>query len=728
MTQRQTLFNKLYAPTLSLLLSAASASLFGVAAPTPASAQSLTRGPYLQNGSTTAVSIRWRTSTNTDSVVRYGSSSSSLTQMVSSATLRTEHELRLTGLSPNTTYYYSVGSSSSTLASGTDTFFVTAPSGEKATRIWVLGDPGTGNSSQTAVRNAYYSFTGARHTDLWLMLGDNAYADGTDAQYQTRLFDIYGAMLRKSVLWPTLGNHDGHSASSASQTGPYYQVFTMPRSAEAGGVASGTEAYYAFDYGNIHFVCLNSYDVSRATSGAMLTWLENDLAANAKDWLIAFFHHPPYSKGSHNSDTETELIQMRQNALPILESHGVDLVLAGHSHAYERSKLLDGHYGTSGTLTSAMVLDSTSGREDTTGAYLKSALGPVPNDGTVYAVAGASGQISGGTLNHPAMYVSLNVLGSMVLDLNGNRLDAQYLDSTGARRDYFSIVKGAGGGNVPPTVSITSPVQGASFVAPVSVNIQASAADSDGSVGKVDFYANGSLLGTDTSSPYAVAWSAPIGSHSLTAIATDNLGATRTSSAVSVVVNSANGPTTVSFQNGSASYNGMVDASLRSDAPSTNYAAASTLLIDGSPDYAAVMRWDLSSVPAGKTVTSAQLSFNVVDVSTHSYELYALKLPFNEAQVTWQRASTATAWQTAGASGANDRETTVLGTAVGSASGTLNVALNASGIAKLQGWINSPASNHGFVMLDYSQSNGLDVSSSEASTVSLRPKLTVTYQ
>ncbi|HTU63976.1 MAG TPA: DNRLRE domain-containing protein [Polyangiales bacterium] len=716
MTKNQRLLVRLCLLACSLFLFVATAA-----------AQTLTRGPYLQNGSTSAISIRWRTSAATDSVVRYGTSAGSLTQSLSDGALVSDHELRLTGLAPNTTYYYSVGSGSSTLASGPNTFFVTAPSGAKPTRIWVLGDPGTGNSSQAAVRDAYYNFTGARHTDLWLMLGDNAYADGTDAQYQSTLFNIYGTMLRKSVLWPTLGNHDGHSASSASQTGPYYQVFTMPRSGESGGVASGTEAYYSFNYGNIHFVCLNSYDVSRATSGAMLTWLVNDLNSNNKDWLFAFFHHPPYSKGSHNSDSESELIEMRQNALPILESHGADLVLAGHSHAYERSKLLDGHYGSSGSLSSAMVLDSTSGREDSTGAYLKSALGPVPNDGTVYAVAGASGQISGGSLNHPAMYISLNVLGSMVLDVDGDRLDAQYLDNNGTRRDYFTILKG-GSGNAPPSVSITSPASGASFSAPATVNIAASAADSDGSVSRVDFYANGTLLGGDSTSPYNFAWSAPVGSHSLTAIASDNLGAARTSAAVAISVSGVSGATTVSFQNGVASYNGMVDASLRSDNASTNYGAASTLVIDGSPDYAAVLRWDLSSIPSGKTVTAASLTFNVVDTSSQSYALYALKRAFNEASVTWQSTSSGVSWQTAGANGGNDRETTVLGSVVGSASGTLSVTLNAAGLAKLQTWINSPASNFGFVLLDYAQSNGLDVSSSEASTVSQRPKLTVSYQ
>ena len=158
---------------------------------------------------------------------------------------------------------------------------------------------------------------------------------------------MYPEMLRKTVLWPAYGNHDGSAADAATNTGPYYDIFTLPKQAEAGGVASGTEAYYSFDYANIHFVELESYETDRSPTGPMLTWLQRDLAANTQPWVIVFFHHPPYSKGSHNSDTEIELIEMRQNALPILENFGVDLVLSGHSHSYERSFLLDSHYGDS---------------------------------------------------------------------------------------------------------------------------------------------------------------------------------------------------------------------------------------------------------------------------------------------------------------------------------------------------------------------------------------------
>jgi hypothetical protein len=400
-------------------------------------APTITRGPYLQNASGEAVTVRWRTSTATDSVVAYGSSPSALTRIERIAGARTEHIVRLIGLSPDTRYHYAIGATGAPLRGGDAVHYVvTAPTTARATRVWVIGDAGTANADQRAVRDAYDRFSTTRTTDLWLMLGDNAYTDGTDAQYQTAVFDMYPNTLRHTVLWPTLGNHDGRSADSATQRGPYYDMFSLPTAGEAGGVPSGTEAYYAFDYGNIHFVCLDSHDLSRATSGPMLTWLRNDLAATTKEWIIAFFHHPPYSKGTHDSDTEPEMREMRENALPVLESFGVDLVLGGHSHTYERTFYLNGHYGLSSTLTPAMVLNRGNGRVGGGGAYTRATT---TNRGAVYVVAGSSGQAEAAPLNHPAMFVSLSRLGSLVVDVDGNRLDATFVDSTATVVDTFTI-------------------------------------------------------------------------------------------------------------------------------------------------------------------------------------------------------------------------------------------------------------------------------------------------
>ena len=410
------------------------------------SSASVTRGPYLQIGTPNSTIVRWRTNVATNSRVSIGTTQGSLTINHDNASVTTEHEVLVSNLSPATKYFYSIGSTTQTFA-GNDAnhFFVTSPVAGTSTptRIWVLGDSGTANANAATVRNAYLNFTGATHTNLWLMLGDNAYDSGTDSEYQAAVFDMYPATLRQSVLWPALGNHDTASSSNPPASLPYFAMFTLPTAAQAGGIASGTEKYYSFDYANIHFICLDSMTSDRSATGPMATWLQADLASSTRQWTIAFWHHPPYSKGSHNSDTETNLVQMRQVFLPILEDAGVDLVLTGHSHSYERSFLIDGHYGVSTTFTNAMKKDGGSGRADGTGAYNKSTLGAGPHEGAVYAVAGSSGQTSGGLLNHPAMFISLDNLGSMVLDVNGDTLDAKFLRENGVIADYFRIVKGS---------------------------------------------------------------------------------------------------------------------------------------------------------------------------------------------------------------------------------------------------------------------------------------------
>jgi hypothetical protein len=116
----------------------------------------------------------------------------------------------------------------------------------------------------------------------------------------------------------------------------------------------------------------------------------------------------------------------------------VDLILTGHSHVYERSMLVNGHYGMSNTFTQAMVIDGGDGRKSGDGAYSRA---PNTTKGAVYVVAGSGGQIGGGSLDHPAMFISLNKLGSMMIDFDGSSLDASFIDDTGAVLDTFSIQK-----------------------------------------------------------------------------------------------------------------------------------------------------------------------------------------------------------------------------------------------------------------------------------------------
>ncbi|NQX01197.1 metallophosphoesterase family protein, partial [bacterium] len=457
------------------------------------------RGPYLNMANQNSIVVRWRGSQSIIGRVRYGLAPDALTQSTDESSAQTDHVVRLTGLTPYTRYYYSVGSALDALtpqAAETTSFTPGAPVPTAAdysfrtsplpgtavdTRIWIVGDCGRGTQTQADGTLAYRNFTGSRIPDLNLQMGDNAYNSGTDSEYQTGYFNMYHNMFRKMPQWSTLGNHD----ASNGQTGPtlnhpYFDMFTFPTAGECGGVASGTEHYYSFDYGNIHFICLDSQasvttvDNSATTDvnedGPMATWVRQDLASTTATWIIAFWHHPPYSKGSHDSDTEGQMVNMRSRFNPILEQGGVDLVFLGHSHNYERSVLLDGHYGTSGTITSAMKKNAGNGSVSgfTTsasgkirnaansftatatiagtvippdGAYLKPLTGPRDHFGTVYNTAGMSGQADGGGLDHSAMYISYNNVGTVNLDVNGTTLKATFVQSGGATPDNFTITK-----------------------------------------------------------------------------------------------------------------------------------------------------------------------------------------------------------------------------------------------------------------------------------------------
>ena len=310
------------------------------------------RGPYLQCVSQTGIVIRWRTNLPTSSRVVFGTSISSPDLEKTDRKDTTEHVIRLTGLKPGTKYFYNVGNEGG-LYGDMDSlnYFVTSPTSlnEKPVRIWATGDFGTADSAARAVEQAYLNYRTGWHTDVWLMLGDNAYTRGSDEQYQEAVFGgIYKELLGNTVIWPTPGNHDMRSADSETQTGPYYDIFSLPVNAEAGGAPSGTEAYYSFDYGNVHIISMDTEDTPVEKDSEMIRWLEKDLDANGLKWTIVFFHHPPYSMGTHNSDMHWDsggrMTRIREYILPVLDAHGVDLVLGGHSHVYERSYMIHDHF------------------------------------------------------------------------------------------------------------------------------------------------------------------------------------------------------------------------------------------------------------------------------------------------------------------------------------------------------------------------------------------------
>lgn len=179
----------------------------------------------------------------------------------------------------------------------------------------------------------------------------------------------------------------------------------------------------------------------------------------------------------------------------------------------------------------------------------------------------------------------------------------------------------------------------------------------------------------------------------------------------------------------SATLVATADTYLDGGKTTTNYGTSATLTINGKPDDGALLKWNLSSIPIGSTLQSASISINVTGTSANTYEIYELKRNWTESQATWKQAATGSNWQTAGAQGSSDRGTTVLGTITATSTGLWNIALNAAGVSVVQGWINNPASNFGFIIQDYADANRDDLlfNSKEVSIAANRPQLQLIY-
>ncbi len=419
----------------------------------------LVRGPYLQAATSTSMVVRWRTTTLVRSRVRYGTEKDKLMTAVDDSALTTEHLVKLTGLKPDTRYYYAIGSLYDTLQIGGDNYFKTLPlpGQEGVYRIGAFGDCGNNSPNQRNVRDAFIRYLGPNYLNAWILLGDNAYSDGTDAEFQAKFFDVYqDNLLRKYPLFPAPGNHDYNDIEDSGTSKPYdvayYQNFTMPVHGEAGGLASGNPAFYSYDIGNVHFLSLDSYGKEQNkyrlydTLSQQVQWMKNDLEANKnKQWVVAYWHHPPYTMGSHNSDKEDELARIRENFVPILERYGVDLVICGHSHDHERSKLMAGHAGKEGTFDAGRnnLSSSTAAYNGSPNScpYIKSAK---DNKGTVYVVSGSAGALGGiqPSFPHEAMpFSDATNGGATIIEVQGNRLDVKWICGDGQIRDSFTMMK-----------------------------------------------------------------------------------------------------------------------------------------------------------------------------------------------------------------------------------------------------------------------------------------------
>ncbi|NOX97290.1 MAG: metallophosphoesterase family protein, partial [Nitrospirae bacterium] len=289
----------------------------------------LVRYPYLQNVTQSSVQVMWGTyDDETGSKLYWGSAPGDYTHSVSSVVFEDTggyqvHTATISGLTPGEKVYYYLDAGPGTVGKDDSSYYATAaPSGNASFRFIDYGDTHYTPNAHLRISKAMRK----HNPDLVLLSGDIASA-GQVWQFDDYLFTPDAALMKNTPYFTAIGNHDlPFPIASSYEHDNYRDMFSLPTNS-----ANGTEDYYSFDYGSVHFVSLDTELVlgrykNAARAAEMTAWLKKDLAATKKPWKIAFFHKPTY------------LNEVGAAFRRIFEDNGMNLVFSGHIHTY------DSHY------------------------------------------------------------------------------------------------------------------------------------------------------------------------------------------------------------------------------------------------------------------------------------------------------------------------------------------------------------------------------------------------
>jgi len=274
----------------------------------------LTHGPYLQQLGRRSVLVVWETDMPAETAVDYGLRDT-FDQRSFDAAPVTHHVALLDGLRPATDYAYRIASGG---AAGKVGRFRTEVDRAGAFTVAAYGDTRSNHSDHAAVIAAMIP----HKPDLGIHVGDLV-GDGDRPDHWAHFFRIEADLLRHMALYPVLGNHEESGAL-------YKHFFELPQASPA------PEQYYAFDYATAYVIAVDQYLSDYGAGSEQYTWLEQQLSAASQRscvrHTIVFLHHGPYSSSNHGSNG-----RVRSDLVPLFEAYGVDIVFAGHDHAYERS-------------------------------------------------------------------------------------------------------------------------------------------------------------------------------------------------------------------------------------------------------------------------------------------------------------------------------------------------------------------------------------------------------
>ncbi|MBU0719293.1 MAG: metallophosphoesterase [Planctomycetes bacterium] len=218
--------------------------------------------------------------------------------------------------------------------------FMVAPAYPSAPheRFIAIGDMGTGRQSQRAVAAAMADRARVDGLDFIITVGDNIYPNGVrsadDDQWKSKFEDVYADPSLQVPIYPTLGNHDHRGSVQAQiEYSDHNDNWRMPAS------------YYTFtrslvDGTRVQFFAVDTTPINAGSAGAeaQLAWLDGQLGGSDADWKIVFGHHPLFGHNPWRGYNESMIASLE----PLFTRHAVDLYLAGHDHALEMLKPIDG--------------------------------------------------------------------------------------------------------------------------------------------------------------------------------------------------------------------------------------------------------------------------------------------------------------------------------------------------------------------------------------------------
>ncbi len=279
------------------------------------------RFPYLEELAPTGVTISWITRKATTGALRISSVGAD-DLYFESRRLGRHHSFRIDGLHPDTVHSYQVIINAKSTVD--NLHFKTIPLQETECHFFALADSGSGKRPQYRIAARIEEWLNHDPFEFGLHLGDISYSRTSTPDEDREYFRPYHRILCRVPIWLALGNHDVDYGKTVN----HLAFHRMP----------GNKRWYSLDYGRIHVTVLDS---TRWNSTSQREWLERDLR-NHQDvqWKIVVLHHPPYCRpyiregvlqpGSH--------IEIRNLWCPLFEQYGVDLVLSGHSHTYQRTR------------------------------------------------------------------------------------------------------------------------------------------------------------------------------------------------------------------------------------------------------------------------------------------------------------------------------------------------------------------------------------------------------